>query len=622
MTAPVEPGNPAAPTPRVKRSNGAGLRAVDPSEQPDDRPLIRITVGAPSRAVDAAIAALAIDSDLFERDCALVHVTRATHEEAAASQGAIVADTPKIHEMHPDTLRERMCSVALWERVKQAPGGADWAPCEPSNAIVGATWHRHRWAGIRPLRGIIETPLMRPDGTILDSPGYDRVTGYLYAPSAEFLPITEKPTRDEARGAYTKLAAIFDDFPYSSPAGQSMAVAAILTVVGRTAIVGACPAFLFDATSPGSGKTLQSDVVSAIATGRDAARQHFPFSHGRDGDAELQKVLATIARRGAALVNFDNLDADKGVFGGAALEQVVTARDSYSFRILGKTEDLTVAWKTVVIGSGNNVDWSRDMGRRLLVSRIESPLESPENRPLDTYKHPEHAGRLFEHALDCRAEFVHAALTLLRAYVVAGCPDAPRWGSFEAWARLVAGSIVWAGGANPMACRPSESGEESDAKTQHRVLVTEWDSYCRSIGRAAATAKEMIAALYPGGKDVSENDPMWNALRGAIEHFAPPRLGVAPDPAVLGKALRSLKGSVSGSPPRKFVKDGETGSVARWRVELVHPKKLAGDDPLPEPELPFPIAKSSLSTPFDDPGDATIISDPESDPDDLSEPIS
>ena len=59
-------------------------------------------------------------------------------------------------------------------------------------------------------------------------------------------------------------------------------------------------------------------------------------------------------------------------------------------------------------------------------------------------------------ALERRAEYVAAALTVVRAYVVAGKPDVglPPFGSFEKWSTLVRASLVWAG-----ACDPCESRE-------------------------------------------------------------------------------------------------------------------------------------------------------------------
>lgn len=38
------------------------------------------------------------------------------------------------------------------------------------------------WADVRPLRGVVVTPSLRPDGTLLR--GYDRETGMLYIPDA------------------------------------------------------------------------------------------------------------------------------------------------------------------------------------------------------------------------------------------------------------------------------------------------------------------------------------------------------------------------------------------------------------------------------------------------------
>lgn len=550
-----------------------------PAELPD-RPVIRLEVGELHKSVDRGTEALRADPDLYERGHALVHVTRASRKEQDSTGRAIIEGTPKIHTLALAALRVRLHRWARWERQDRR---GDWNPAEPSTHVVEGIAAAREWPALRSLKGIIEAPSLRPDGTVLDQPGYDAATGFLYAPSGDFWPVAAQPTRDDAKRSYAALAALFDDFPYALPSGQSMAVAAVLTLLARPAIKGSTPAFIFDATTPGSGKTLQIDVCSGIATGREASRQHFPFVSGRDRDAELSKVLASIGRRGASLVNFDNLDAGSGSFGGSALELLITARDTFTFRILGKTEDLTVAWRTVVFGSGNNVDWTLDMGRRILVARLESWMDDPENRPLDTYRHPELAGRLFEHVIERRAFYVHHALTLLRAYFVAGRPlpsGFQPWGSFEAWSQVIAGALLWVGAPDPMLCRPSQQAEESPEKLQHQMLVREWAAFCRASGQPSITAHALLALLYP--KDRSgPTDPKWDDLRGAIEHFAAPKPGGGPEATAVARMLRKYKGAPARvaevGPLRKLVPDGQTCGRARWKVEDVPLRRVEGD---------------------------------------------
>jgi hypothetical protein len=55
-----------------------------------------------------------------------------------------------------------------------------------------------RWPGLYSLKGITETPLLRPDGTVLDVPGYDPTTGYLYAPSADSPRVAKEPSLEDA----------------------------------------------------------------------------------------------------------------------------------------------------------------------------------------------------------------------------------------------------------------------------------------------------------------------------------------------------------------------------------------------------------------------------------------
>ena len=545
----------------------------------DPRPVIRPVVGDPDAYVRASVTSLAQDPNLFVRDCDLVHVTRAltTNETGDDPNDVVPAGTPRVHTTTLATLRVRMCTWARWEREKTTRGVSYWVQCEPTRAMAEEVRDGGEFQGLRPLSGVAETPFPRPDGTIVQTRGYDPVTNYLYEPNGTFLPVTD-PTPEDAqtvgRAAYAALADLFADFPFAAEAGRAAAVAAVLTLVGRPAVQGPVPAWVFDATTPGTGKTLIADVCAAVAYGRDAGRHHFPFVTGRDADAELSKALATLARRGASLVNFDN--CDNATIGGDVLEDVISCRSDYTFRILGKTEGLTLPWRTVVFATANNADWSRGMNRRILHVRLESPFEQPEHRPLDSYVHPERAGRMFEFVLKHRAEYVHHALTLLRAYFVAGKPEPLTLGTFETWAALVAGAIVWAGGANPLECRPSQSGEESQDVEYGREFVREWDKFVKGKNEAASVRDVIQVCWPPEQKGQVNPTDGYEPFREAILYFIPTRAGTTPSSIAVAELIRGrFKGAPTinenaPAPLKRFVMDKTKNGRQCWKIEDVH----------------------------------------------------
>lgn len=123
-------------------------------------------------------------------------------------------------------------------------------------------------------------------------------------------------------------------------------MATVLTLLARQAIRGAVPAFIFDATTRGSGKSLEADCVATIATGRGAARMGWP---GKDD--ELEKILGAYALRGASLIVLDNLTTP---FTGSPVERMLTARDTVELRIFSKSEVPMLPWRAVALATGNN----------------------------------------------------------------------------------------------------------------------------------------------------------------------------------------------------------------------------------------------------------------------------
>jgi hypothetical protein len=528
-------------------------RASPAENDNDDRPSIRMKGGELHDLIEEGAQALRSDDDLYHREGVLVHVTHESHVQ-------FIEGAPRIWDMSIDTLRERLTRSALW--LKFDMRSESWSRANPTDQIVRGIAMRRQWPNLRYLTGIIESPSLRPDGSVISTPGYDRPTGYLYAPRMAYPDIPERPTLNDARGALAMLEDVFVDFPHASAACRTMVIAAALTLLARPAIRGATPGFIWDANTPGSGKTLQADSASLIGTGREAGRVGFPTDR-RSYNDEVSKVLCAYALMGLGLITFDNLGSELA-FGGPALEAVLTAEGAANFRILGANKMITAPWQTVVFGTGNNVVIARDMLRRIMMSRLDSPHEKPEQRPMSDFKHPERAFRLKAWIKENRPALVVAGLTLLRAHALASRPSPSRtWASFETWTKVIADAIVWAGGADPLECRPAEDGEENPEKRSMAVVLRYWGKL--DPDGKGITIKTALGCLYPPERLRGEAPPDgFDELREAIEQLVPTKQKQAPDAHALGSILKRYKRSVING--LRFDTLAGRAGVVRWFV--------------------------------------------------------
>ncbi|MBU1852330.1 MAG: bifunctional DNA primase/polymerase [Candidatus Omnitrophica bacterium] len=528
-----------------------------PQQQPPDpRPRIKLTVEL-HEVVDEAVDALTDDPGLYQRDNGLVHVVRTTkvhsHEDTDTPQDkrGFAIGTPIIRPVVVAQLRERLTRVARF--VKWDGRIQGFKPMLPTEPVTAAVHARGQWKGMRPLVGIIEAPSMRPDGTLIQEAGYDQRTGYLYLPNIKYLPVPDRPTQADANEALRQLTKVWCDFPFSCEAARYVPVAAVLSLLARPAIAGPVPGVVIDASTRGSGKTLCTDAITKIANGRGANRMSWPAK-----EEELEKVLASYALRGASVICFDNI-AHK--FGGGPLDRVLTAEDMVELRVLGKSEVPALEWRALVMGSGNNVPLCPDTTRRVMVCRIETEMENPEDRPPSVFTNPQ----LLKWITANRPRLVQAALTVLRAHVVggSGAADVKPWGSFEAWSSVVAGAIVHAGGEDVTQTRAS-SGEKDPESGALQGILENWER----LAPEGATAKVAINSLYTREWLKGECAPDgFEDLREAIETAVPTQPGRAPSSRLFAYKLRSWRGRVVSG--KRIVGVVSHGGPMRWVVQCV-----------------------------------------------------
>jgi hypothetical protein len=118
------------------------------------------------------------------------------------------------------------------------------------------------------------------------------------------------------------------------------------------------------------------------------------------------------------------------------------------------------------------------------------------------------------------------------------------WGSFEAWARIIAPAIVFAGGTDPMGCR---IGVGTEGDTEAAALRVVLEGVQRLGTDRGVTAKTIVGALWPPerlrGQDGLPPDG-FDELREVLEALTGAATGRAPDTRRVGRALRRFKGRV------------------------------------------------------------------------------
>ena len=514
-------------------------------------PPIEIRTDAPLyEQGDQGILALAREPTLFQQAGHIVRVVRVDPTEATPAKPD---GTPDVRRVETETARELLSKhatfVAYDKRIEKE------RLVHPPRDVAAAIVRRAEYPGIRPLDGVSEAPFLRADGTLVHRPGYDPATRVLFLPDRDWPRVRDEPQQEHAVKALRALADLFKQFPFVRPADLYVPIAAILTLFARAAIRGAVPAFAFDSSIAGSGKSLLANCIGAIFTGRMSEPSTYPAD-----DVELEKNLGAEALAGSVIVDFDNVE---GLVEGGPLLKVLTAKDKVRLRVLGLTQKVSARWRAVVLLGGNNMAIGRQMSRRTLIARIEPREERPEER--QGFEIPD----LPQYCLRNRTLLGVAALTVLRGYFCAGQPsmNVRPMGSFEEWGALVPPAIVWAGGADVTVCRPGAGASSEDAETRFlRVLLVHLG---RLTGVEGLSTGGILRAIYPEGRRPTPGGPPdgLEEVRDALEEVLQTRGGLTPSPHALGLKLHSLSGRwIAGKRIKNRAVAG-SGHGAKWVVE-------------------------------------------------------
>ena len=469
--------------------------------------------------------------EIFVRSGALVRVREDEH------------GTPQIQNMDLNHLRGRADRCA--DFVRATKRGDRWIETKvnPPEIVMKDLMALPSWP-FPALEAVVESPILRPDGTIFDTPGYDAQTRLYYRPAGgfQFPSIQEEPSKADVRGALELINEAIGEFPYADKASAANTLGLMLTPLVRQAINGPVPLALIDKPQAGTGGSLLAETISVIGSGRTAEMLGAPKD-----DEEWRKQITAKLSAGGTMVTVDNVE---GALYAPSLARALTAR-TWTDRILGRSETVTVSQRATWVATGNNIILRGDLPRRCYWIRLDAKDSRPWQRA--NFKHSD----LLSWVSGNRGRLVHALLTIARAWFAAGKPKAdnlPRLGSFETWTEIVGGMVTFAGipgfldNLSDLYDKADEGGAEWEA------FLEEW---WRQRGEDPITVKD-LTALIEDEKQLRESLPgdlleAWDKSRGSFTRR-------------LGNALSKRAGTRYGEEGLHVKAAGEFRRAKLWSV--------------------------------------------------------
>jgi putative DNA primase/helicase len=510
-----------------------------PLEPPDGPPPeILIRAGERHLASNAGLAALyrLKTTEFYDRGAELVRVVRARGKDARGRTLVV----PALKMVPISGLARALNESAQWFR--PLPKGGRYRVDVPKPIVEEIASMADVWQ-FRPVVAIQRTPTLRPDGSLLDKPGYDERAALLCDFGDLRLPhIPARPSRREAETALALLMRTYGNFPFCGAQDQATAIAAHLTACLRPAFPVA-PGFSISSPTPGTGKSYLTDCICAAATGNVAAVIAYASK-----EEENEKRLVGAALAGRSVIVIDNV---RRLLEGDFICQV-TERSLLTLRPLGTSEVYEVQNRFLLIVNGNNLVAAGDLVRRLLSCNMDANVERPALRQFDSNPLRE----IFEH----RGDFIAAPLMIARYYIEAGRPNSrPKLGSFEEWSDLVRSAICHLGVADPVLSQ--ETLVDDDPLAQKRLAVFSAWSNLKTLSLHDACGLRVRELILEADHDED--------LREALVGVAEGQGGGAGkiDHSRLVLWLRRNQNTIAGG--FKLVVDRSDASRPRWQLEAV-----------------------------------------------------
>ncbi len=154
------------------------------------------------------------EPNLFQRGGTLVQVVAADAGGGAAPAPRCPGrspEAPAARQVQEPRMRELIASHCLCLKQHRVKGVVEWRPAHPPAWLPRSVLHRIGWP-LRRLEGLVEGPVLRADGSVLQTAGYDPASGLYLASATRFEPVPENPTGGQREAALERLRQAVDDF--------------------------------------------------------------------------------------------------------------------------------------------------------------------------------------------------------------------------------------------------------------------------------------------------------------------------------------------------------------------------------------------------------------------------
>jgi len=342
------------------------------------------------------------------------------------------------------------------------------------------------------------------------------------------------PDAYEALAALETLCAPFSEVAWEAAMHKSAFIGFVLTLVARN-ILPTVPAFVFTSPIAGAGKSLLVESAAMIVFGHKPGLRPYP-----DKGDEMRKVLHAAMLAGDPLVVFDNL-YNGAAIGDAALNAYLTG-EVMADRTLGVSESPRTVNLSCFAFTGVNISARADSVRRFLAVSIDPNCEHPEQRAFTIED-------LVDHCRENRPTLLHAALTILRAFIFANAPriaEREPLGSYVVWDRLIAGCLAWLNLPDPVETQRELADVDLDAGNTVAVLT----QLEREFGRKSFTFPDIRSKCEMGPLAEIVSTVCGGNQDKNINRFA--------------LWLRAHEGQVRGG--MKLVREGLTHGRARYQI--------------------------------------------------------
>ncbi|MCO1581202.1 hypothetical protein M8C13_36180 [Crossiella sp. SN42] len=532
--------------------DGPAPSAAKPTDElPADRLAIRI--GGEAEAIRALTSTLAEGSlpDVFVAGGQLVHLSRVSGQADPSAPPTVTAEP-----LTAPALAFLLAHHTYCYRLKKEPDTTDNAgnttpgkltkvEASPTKSALAAVLSQRYWPGVRPLTGIVGSPVLRPDGTLLHIEGYDPPTGLYYAPTVRMPPIPTTPTAEEVTGARQfLLGQLLRDFPFVAEADRANHIGLLLAPILRPYLRCLIPFGLISATTQSSGKTLLAEVIGYLYG-------HKTLVWRKGDDAELEKAITSALHSSAPIMLWDNIKEGTEV-ASPVLAQLLTGPE-WSARMLGSSgAGFTATNDRAWLATGNNLRLGGDMATRTVLIRLDPNDPHPDQRDQSAFGIP-HLDTWLKDPAN-RVEVLRHLLILVLDWIAAG---APRSGhtmrQFSGWAQATGGLLAHHG-IDGFLDNLADLREADDEDAEWGAFLTRWWELNNDNPMSATRLRQQAEIDNDNGRPVDR----WNGA------FLTDDSGRVPSAKSLGRVLTGHIGRWHGGYVLRSAHDRHANARVFW----------------------------------------------------------